>query len=291
MTGLLRRVGVLLASLAALALAATLGAGWLLARPVPAVVGDAPQDLEAETVSITGGSGGLLRGWFAPGRAGVGAVLLLHGVRANRTAMLGRARTLHREGYGVLLVDFQAHGETPGRHITFGALESIDARAAATYLRMRAPGERLGVIGVSLGGAAALLGSKPLSADAMVLEAVYPTIEEATANRLRLYLGPLGPALTPLLIAQLGLWGGINASALRPIDAIPRLSAPLLMIVGAKDTRTPLIESQRLFDAARSPKELWIVPGADHEDFQATHRAEYDSRVERFLRKHLRTAG
>ena len=79
-----------------------------------------------------------------------------------------------------------------------------------------------------------------------------------------------------------------SASALRPIDAIGRLNAPLLLIAGAMDPRTTLGESQRLFDAAPSPKELWVVPAAGHDDFHATLRGEYETRIGNFLRTHLR---
>ena len=44
-----------------------------------------------------------------------GAVVLMHGVKGNRLAMLRRARLLHAEGFGVLLFDFQAHGESAGK--------------------------------------------------------------------------------------------------------------------------------------------------------------------------------
>ena len=43
--------------------------------------------------------------------------------RADRSTMVTRAKLLQHHGYSVLLVDLQAHGETPGKQITFGALE------------------------------------------------------------------------------------------------------------------------------------------------------------------------
>jgi alpha/beta superfamily hydrolase len=52
----------------------------------------------------------------------------MHGVRANRLSMVERARFLSYAGYSVLLFDFQGHGESTGQHITFGYLESKDAR-------------------------------------------------------------------------------------------------------------------------------------------------------------------
>jgi len=88
---------------------------------------------------------------------GQGAIVLMHGVWSNRRTMVQRARVLHEHGFAVLLFDFQAEGESPGKHITFGHLEGLDAAAAVAFARQRLPGERVGAIGVSLGGAAALL--------------------------------------------------------------------------------------------------------------------------------------
>ncbi len=50
------------------------------------------------------------------GQKGKGAVLLLHGVRADRREMLNRARFLKEEGYSVLLIDLPSHGESDGAH-------------------------------------------------------------------------------------------------------------------------------------------------------------------------------
>ena len=175
--------------------------------------------------------------------------------------------------------------------ITFGARESDAARAALAYLHRVARGERIGAIGASLGGASLLLGSgEPAAndADAVVLEAVYPTIEEAVADRLRIWLGPLGPSLTPLLTGQLRLQVGVGVEALRPIDAVRRLRVPLLLVAGEADRHTTLAESRRLFDAASEPKELWVVPNAPHGDLYASAPAEYERRVLAFFDRYLR---
>ena len=197
--GLLVPAALLVAGLCA----AVLAMGLRLSAPAPAVVGPLPSGLPgAEAVAIASRSGSVLRGWWAPGpRPGGGAVLLLHGARSNRLAMVRRARVLHEHGFAVLLFDLQAHGESPGRRITFGRLEAADAAAAARFVRGRLPDERVGAIGVSLGGAATLLGPQPLEVAALVLESVNPDIEAARGNRLRARLGRVAAPLdAPLLV-------------------------------------------------------------------------------------------
>lgn len=192
--------------------------------------------------------------------------MLLHGVRGDRNVMLPRARFLHQLGYTVLLFDFQAHGESLGDSITFGWLESQDVVAAAHYLHTRMPEAPLGAIGISMGGAALLLANQALHLNGVVLESVYPTIEEATADRLRHHLGALGAALTPLLTTQLQWRLHISLSQLHPIDHIAALQTPLLLLHGDQDHHTTLAEAQRLFSSASEPKEMWVVNGAGHVD-------------------------
>ena len=203
--------------------------------------------------------------------------------------MVERARFLHAAGYTVLLFDSRAHGESGGERITFGYLESLDARAILGFVRRQMPGERVGAIGVSLGGASLLLGPQPLSVGAVVLEAVYPTLAEAIDNRLALRFGQLGLPLAPLLTVELRPRLGLTADALRPIDGIDRVGAPVLVIAGTVDRHTTRAESQRLFARAQPPKELWEVPGAGHVDFHQAARAEYEARVGRFLARALRS--
>jgi fermentation-respiration switch protein FrsA (DUF1100 family) len=251
----------------------------------PHTIGPAPAGLGAVEVAFPSRSGSQLRGWFVPGRPGAGAVLLLHGVHANRLAMLPRARFLHALGYAVLMPDFRAHGESSGNQTTFGALEAKDAHAAACLLHTLAPHERVAAIGVSLGGAAALLGKQPLPVDALVLESVYPTIDQAAKNRLRAWLGPIGSWLAPSLVRSLEPAVGVRPAELRPIDHIADVRVPVLMAAGSADPYTPMDESEALFERLAPPKELWVVDGATHEDLYDYAPAEYQRRISAFLER------
>ena len=263
-------------------------AGGLLAAPANHSIVNPPADFPAEAVQFTSESGSLIHGWLVPGKKQSGAVVLMHGVRGDRTDMLDRARLLSREGYTVLLFDFQAHGESPGSHITFGYLESRDARAAVSFVRARAPGERVGVIGVSMGGAAALLATPPLDADALVIEMVYPSIDQAIDDRLQSKFGKPGRVLVPLLSWQLKPRLGISPADLRPIDRVSKIHMPKLFIAGANDEYTKIEESRAIAAAAAEPKELWIVDGAKHEDLLRFAGKEYERRVMQFFDHYLR---
>lgn len=282
----------------ALALALMLGlvlAGEWLSRPAQRPQGPPPASLAARAVSMPVAADGALAntaaaapvaGWFTPGQPGRGAVLLLHGVRGDRRQMLGRAAFLARQGYATLMIDLPAHGESPGERISFGALEAAGVRAAVGFLRRELPGQPLGIIGVSLGGAATVLAG-PLGVDAVVLESVYGRFEEAVRNRLTMRMGPAGAWLVAPLLWPLPWRTGLQPEALRPLAHIGRIGAPVLIAAGAQDLHTTWPETLRLHAAARQPKALWRVEGAAHVDLHRHAPAAYEATVGAFLARHL----
>jgi alpha-beta hydrolase superfamily lysophospholipase len=120
-----------------------------------------PAGFYAPSVSIPGG-GHSIAGWWVDQGGDSPVVLLLHAVRADRSTMVSRAQLLMKHGFSVLLIDLQAHGETPGEAITLGFRESADVVAARDWIKRIAPGRKIGVVGCSLGGASVLIaaGSK-----------------------------------------------------------------------------------------------------------------------------------
>jgi fermentation-respiration switch protein FrsA (DUF1100 family) len=281
---ILLALGLLL--LAGLALIWTIGTSLIAAHRVQ--VGPAPTEWHAQTIQLASSSGATLSGWWIPGEPHQGAVILLHGVRSTRAGVSNRVPFLHAQGCSVLLFDLQAHGESRGEHITYGKLESLDAAAAVAFVRTNAPGERIAVIGTSLGGAAALLAEPPLNVDALVLESVFPTLQQATEDRLAIRFGWTGKFLAPLLTWQLRPRLGIGVDELKPIEHARSNTIPKLFIAGTTDQHTTLAESKALFAAAAEPKELWLVEGAHHTDMYGFGPAEYEQRVGAFLNKIIR---
>jgi uncharacterized protein len=249
-------------------------AGGRLIAPATRPLGPPPQALAAVNVEIPSASGSRIRGWLSRGATGQGAVLLLHGVRGNRTDMASRAQFLRALGYSVLLIDLQAHGESPGSRITFGELESRDVSAATAFLRRSLPGEHM-------------LAKKPLGVDAIVLESMYPTIEQAVEDRLKYRMGAVGALLAPLVIAQIAPRIDVDPRRLRPVDEIGKIGAPLLLIHGSEDRHTTLEQAQSVFAAAAQPKTFWQVEGAAHVNLHQFARQEYEQRVSAFLSSRL----
>ena len=266
-----------------------LALGDAMTRPALRAAGEPPSGLDAQAVRFATPAGAQVSAWFSPGRPGLGAVLLLHGVHGSRRAMTSRALYLHGLGLATLAVDLPGHGESPAPRITFGANESHGAAAALAWLAGRCPGERIGAIGASMGAAALVLARPDPAPSAVVLESMYPTIEEAVADRLAAHVGAPAALLAPVLLWQMPWRLGVTTSQLHPIDALPALRSPLLIAAGDVDRHTTRAETERLFAAAHSAdKTLWIVPGAAHVDLYAHAPREYERRVGGFLQERLR---
>ena len=271
----------------AIALTGCAYAGEIAVSPYPSHVGSPPEDLGAVSVEVPVPIGAPLAAWLLPAPAGAPGMVLLHGVTDDRRQLVDRGRFLREAGYAVLMVDLPGHGESPADRIGYGWLERAAAAASVHYLRWNEHRTRVGVLGISLGGAAATLAGPSLNADALVLEAVYPTFEAAIASRLRRFTGPLAPALTAEALRQLPPRIGVPADSLRPIDAIRRTDTPVFVLAGAEDPFTPPAETQALYEAAPGPKALWLVPGAGHGNLYQTAPEAYRARVLAFLDLHL----
>ncbi len=274
---------------ALLLLALVLGASWRFGSIAAAGHASAvdPAPPPAQSVRLTARDGIMIAGTFWPGRrADAPAVLLLHGVGASRRQTAPMAEALVAQGYAALAIDLRGHGESTITDHSYGLDEGLDARAALDWLKAKQHGARIGVIGVSLGGAAALIGRDgAVPADALVLVAVFPDIRHAIYNRMAAMLGTVGGAIgEPLLsfqsLPRYGVWPGRIA----PIETIRGFSAPVFVIGGAGDRYTPPVETRALFAAAPNRKELWLVPGLSHGEVSNLHDAEWTRRVRDFLR-------
>src|SRR5262249_50030912 len=85
-------------------------------------------------------------------------IVILHGVKKNRTDVLRAAITLHGAGFNVLVFDGRAHGNSEGRFVTYGFFERRDGESAIDWLieNKRISRDRIALAGESMGAAIAL---------------------------------------------------------------------------------------------------------------------------------------
>ncbi len=238
-------------------------------------------------ISITNKYGNDIKGWFAEGVDTNKVILLLHPLRLNRKYMKSRADFLLKNGYSVCLIDLQAHGQTKGKKVTFGYKESDDVIATVNYLKSVMKYEKVGIVGVSLGGAAAILSKDKIRVDALILESVYSEIKKAIDNRVKMRLGPIHNVVTNILLKQIKPVLKIDPELLNPINNIDSNPAPKLIISGTEDRRTTKEETLLMFEKITSKKELWLVEKAKHEDLHKFTPQKYEEKVLKFLGENM----
>ena len=140
-----------------------------------------------------------------------------------------------------------------------------------------------------MGAAIALesAGSDPRIA-AVVAEASFANLREAAYDYagLRKYpwLGKtlLSPFAWTLLYRGARLTG-IPLEEVSPVKAVAARAFPVLLVCDEKDVALPCRHTQMIYDAARGPKQLWVVPHAYHTAALGFYPEEFKRRVLEFF--------
>ena len=71
-----------------------------------------------------------------------------------------------------------------------------------------------------------------------------------------------------------------------PLNTISGIAPrPLLLITGDQDSMIPPDHTKKLFQAALSPKELWVIKGASHGSTMAIAQDKYYQKVSLFFKE------
>jgi dienelactone hydrolase len=245
---------------------------------VPAVaatnVGPIPADdrtpadvgLEFEEIVLRTDDATLLAAWHVPTEDGA-AVILLHGAGSTRSDVLDEAEVLADAGYGVVIPDAAGHGDSGGQAMDLGWLGDQEVEAAVSFVAEEpaVDDERIGVVGLSMGGEQAIGAA---AADdrvrAVVAEGVtgrqvadeeWYADEYGVRGSLQVGLEWLQTQLTDLLT---------TSSPPTPLaDGVAGSDAAFLVIsAGTVDDEGRVAE--RLQAQAPDRVEVWDVPGAPH---------------------------
>jgi hypothetical protein len=259
--------------LAGLALALA-GCTGLIFHPMRELVLTPDQiGLDYQEVEFEAADGVRLHGWFLPARTPRrGSILFLHGNAENISTHIASVAWLPAQGFDVLLFDYRGYGRSEGSPSLAGLQLDFEAALATLLARPEIDPERIVVFGQSLGASLAItaLAASPRrrQVHALVIEGAFTSFRELAREKLG------GFWLTWPLQVPLGL---TIDDHYRPIDAIGELAPmPILIVHGEEDGVVPPHHALALYEAARRPKTLWLVPGAGHISAFATpaNRAE-----------------
>jgi dipeptidyl aminopeptidase/acylaminoacyl peptidase len=224
-----------------------------------------------------------LAGWYAP-PSNRAAIILIHGAAAERSGVLPETRMLAQAGFGVLALDLPGQGASGGKSL-WGVGERHAVSAAVDWLSKREDVDprRIGALGQSMGAyivtQAAVLDTR---LRAVVIEASPSDV--VVMNR-------MATARWGVLSQWPTLWA-LRASGM-PLDMQPKdvigsiAPRPVLLIGGKLDELVRPFMMQELYDAAREPKELWILDNAHHVDYAAVEPQALRDRLVSFFSRSL----
>jgi uncharacterized protein len=239
-----------------------------------------------EQFDVPATDGAVLRGWKVRSVEPNGDwVLLFHGVADNRTGVLEHGRIFLLAGYDVVMMDARAHGASDGAMATYGWIERNDTRAIVEALERTEHPRHLFALGESMGAGIALQSAaiEP-RIEAVVAEASFANLREASYDYAGLRRYPwLGKTLfapgTWTMIYHAERLAGLSAAEVSPEKAVAARVFPVLLICDAADVALPCRHTKRIYDAARGPKQMWIVPGAFHTAALGYEPVEFRRRV------------
>lgn len=170
------------------------------------------------------------------------------------------------ERFDTVAFDFRGHGESTG-HCTFTDREALDLDAVVR--RFRPEYDHVILMGSSMGGAttiryAGLYGG----VDGVVTVGAFADstrfLNPMTQRSLNLAFNhPLGLMYTRVMRnTRVGKLNWVDA---QPRDVVGRIDPPILFIHGEWDLLIHPNEARLLYDQARDPKEILIMPRAGHD--------------------------
>jgi hypothetical protein len=223
-----------------------------------------------------------LVGWFLPANGpALGTVLQLHGNAENISTHFTSLAWMPARGFNVFIFDYRGYGGSEGSPSLEGAQMDIDAAMETLLSRSDIDRNRVVMYGQSLGGALAAYyvahSPRRHQLRALILESAFSDYIDIVREKFTDHWFTWPFQWIPLLSVD---------DRFSPLPGMANISPlPLLILHGDRDLVVPMHHSQRLYDAAREPKQLWIVPGAGH--IQTTGDPAVRDRLIAYLREAL----
>ena len=199
----------------------------------------------ADEVVLTSSDGEKLVAWYVPAQGDKPVVIYFQGNAEGLSARVNRFTWLTADGTGLLALAYRGFGGSTGTPTEAGLI--LDARAAYDFVGALAPAKRIVLFGESLGTGVAVALASEHEIGALILDAPYSSTVEVGAAHY--WFAPVR-------------W--LMKDTFRSDARIGRVSAPLLVLHGERDTIVPIRFAERLFALAREPKRMVRFPQGGH---------------------------
>jgi uncharacterized protein len=232
-----------------------------------------------------------LHGWFVSQSGNAkGTIIYLHGVGDCKIGGVEFTRAMYRHGFNVFLYDSREHGESEGYYCTYGFYEKHDLATVITYLLSTHDVTigKIGLFGTSMGAAVAIQAAAiDRRIAAVVSEGSFSSLRTIFVDYQKRIVKLPWHFLRNIALVQSQKIANFKARMVAPVEDIKKIHVPILLVHGEKDSFIKNEYSRKLFDAANEPKELLIVPGAEHNNVWEIGGAMYENALRSFFEKHL----
>lgn len=243
--------------------------------------------IEYQIENFEAADGTALNAWFFPAKLkdndkAKATILYLHGNAENISTHFHSIEWLPAEGFNVLALDYRGFGASEGTPSLAGMQLDIDAAMGHLLTHNDVDTKRIVILGQSLGGPLAIYYAAHNSYRAYIRAVV---ADSAFYDYRQIAREKLAQSYLTWPFQWLP-WLVINNNY-SPSDSVAMVSPiPLLLIHGDQDAVVPLSHSQKLFDLAKEPKELWVIPGAGH--IQSLSSEEVRKRLVEYLLRYTK---
>jgi hypothetical protein len=224
--------------------------------------------------------------------------VLCHGFLSSKNSTTNKAltRTLNERRIATFRFDFFGQGDSEGPFEQITATMAIRQAMGALDLMAAEGYRRIGLMGSSFGGLVAIHTASRRS-DLACLALKCPVVDFAEELRLEFGDEEMAKWKTTDTIPDImggphrvNLHFGFYEDCLGQIayDPAKAITAPTLIVQGAKDEFVPLHQNQRLYDALQAPKRLEMLPEADHQFTNADDFHRMTTLIADWFTEHLR---
>jgi fermentation-respiration switch protein FrsA (DUF1100 family) len=201
-----------------------------------------------DEVLLKAPDGAYVIAWWAKATPGQPTLLYFHGNAGSLAFRAERIRRYQARGRGILMMSYRGYSGSTGKPSE--AANVADALRAHDWLTVAGvPGHEIVLYGESLGSGVAVQVAAQRPVAGVVLDAPYTSVAD------------VGAMAYPFLPVWLLLRDRYDSLAV-----IQKLSAPLLIVHGERDTIVPVEMGRRLHAAAVGPKQIMTFPLAGHAD-------------------------
>lgn len=218
-------------------------------------------------------------------------IILLHGIRSGKETFLSSTKKLADLGFNTIALDLRSHGESQGKHCTFGIKEKEDISALIDYL---ATSEKIqnniGVWGQSLGAAVAI---QSMATDKRIkfgiIESTFSDFKAITHDYFNYHLGFNIPFFTNYLVDRAGKIADFDPNDARPKKYCQKIEKEAVLVVhGNQDRRINIKYGRENFANIKSKnKEFLQIDGATHLNVREVGGEDYFNHVCSFIEKNI----